>query len=127
MRKVVLSISALKAMNFLFETVIAPKHSIIPVQNAMYGMQVLRTRPVVDVVIVDLDYDTQENVEFINHIKTSRLYSGCKVIALSSMRESALSEFENNNVIDRVFSKPFSPEILLEFINCLSKQTLALT
>jgi two-component SAPR family response regulator len=119
MKKVVLSISALKAMNFLLETVIAPKHTVYLVQNVIEGMHLLRNKTIVDFVIVDLDYDTRENIEFINHIKNSRLYSRTKIIALSSMADLIVVETELN-IIDHVFSKPFSPEQLLGYINNLS-------
>ncbi|HTE26003.1 response regulator [Flavitalea sp.] len=124
MKKVVLSICALKAMNFLLETVIAPRHTIVLVQNAMEGMHVLRNKATVDVVIVDLDYDTQENIEFISHIKSSRLYSGCKVIVLSSMI-ATMSESEVR-MVDLIFYKPFSPERVIDFISSLSIQNTTL-
>jgi CheY-like chemotaxis protein len=119
MKKVVLSISALKAMNFLLQTVITPTHSIFLVQDAIEGMHVLRTRSIVDVAIVDLDYDTQDNLEFINHIKSSRLYSQCKVIVLSSAVDIKLSETEKHNV-NKIFSKPFSPVQLINYIDTLA-------
>ena len=125
MKKVVLSICALKAMNFLLETVIAPKHNIILVQNAMEGMHVLRNKAAVDVVIVDLDYDTQENLEFISHIKSSRLYSGCRMIVLGSMIDTAMSESEVR-MVDRIFSKPFNPERVIDYISSLSEQNATL-
>ena len=121
MKKVVLSICALKAMNFLLETVIAPRHAIFIVHNAIQGMHALRHKTKVDVVIVDLDYDTQENLDFISHIKSSRLYSECRVIVLSSRVDSFINQPEIQ-MVDHIFSKPFSPEHVIAYINNFSKQ-----
>ncbi|RZK01359.1 MAG: response regulator [Flavobacterium sp.] len=121
MKQVVLSINALRAMNYLLQTVITPKHSIVLVHDAMEGMHVLRNKTSVDVVIIDLDYDTQDNLELIHYLKSSRLYSACKVIVLCSAVNMTLSETDKNN-IDRFFSKPFGPVQLIDYINTLSMQ-----
>jgi two-component SAPR family response regulator len=119
MRKVILSISALKAMNFLLETVLAPTHTIIPVSDAVNGMNIMRLKTKVDVIIVDVDYNTEENREFIFHVKSSRFYSNCRVIVLKSSGTNSLTELELSKV-DHVFEKPFSPQVLVDIVENIS-------
>jgi two-component SAPR family response regulator len=118
MKKVILSVNPLKAMNFLIETVLSPKHTVILVPNAVVGMQVLKNRGSVDVIIIDGDLDCDESLEFIYHVRNSRLYTDCVLVSLSSQ-----FSVENNSSLhgfmDQVFQKPFSPQQLIDYVNKL--------
>lgn len=116
MKKVILSINALKAMSFLVQTVLSPRHTVIAVQDVVTGMKELKKKAKVDVVIIDIDNNTMENLEFIQHIKTSRLYANCMTLVLGSSRTIKENYMELTDV-DQVFHKPFSPQLLVEYIN----------
>ena len=112
MMKVILSINPLTAMNFLIETILSPKHKVVLAPDVFTGMQVLRNRSSVDVIIVDVDDHSTEALEFIYHVRNSRLYSDCTLISLRSQ----LIPENNSDIlqcIDRIFYKPFSPEQLM--------------
>lgn len=120
MMKVVLTINPLPAMNFLIQTVLSPKHTIILAPDVVRGMQVLKNRSSIDVIIVDAENDSAEDLEFIYHVRNSRLYSDCILI---SLRSQMISERDADVIqcIDRIFYKPFSPEQLIDYVNRLPK------
>ncbi len=103
-------------MSFLLETVLSPRHNVIAVQDVMNGMKELKRRSKVDVVIIDIDSNTEENLEFIQHIKTSGLYANCITLVLGTSRLIKEHYMELTEV-EQVFHKPFSPQLLVEYIN----------
>ena len=103
-------------MSFLVQTVLSPRHTVIAVQDVVTGMKELKKKAKVDVVIIDIDNNTMENLEFIQHIKTSRLYANCMTLVLGSSRTIKENYMELTDV-DQVFHKPFSPQLLVEYIN----------
>lgn len=115
MKKVILSINALKAMNFLLHTVLNPKHTVVEAKDVFEGMNVLKRRTAVDVVIIDIDYDTQVNLEFIQHIITSRLYDECKIVVFASKHVLDVKYTELERV-GQIYQKPFNPQKLIEYI-----------
>ncbi|MHA4843911.1 response regulator [Flavitalea antarctica] len=116
MKKVILSVNPLKAMNFLIETVLSPRHTVITVPNAVFGMQVLKNRGSVDVIIIDADHDYEEGFEFIHHVRNSRLYTDCTLISLSS-QVSVEKNLAFHEYLDQIFQKPFSPQQLIDYVN----------
>lgn len=120
MMKIILSINPLTAMNFLIETVLSPRHKVILAPDVIMGMQILRARSSVDVIIVDVDDVNPDGQEFLYHVRNSRLYSDCTLISLKSQHDSEKKQ-EAAGYIDRIFYKPFSPEQLIDYVNNLPK------
>ena len=116
MRRSILSINGNRSMNFIVQTVLSPRYNILPVGDVYQGMNELRKRDGIELIIVDVDYHTQESLDFIHHVKTSGLYQDCIVIVLAS--EESLGRKESAMAgIAKVFHKPFSPEELVEQID----------
>jgi DNA-binding NtrC family response regulator len=120
MKKVILSINKLTAMNFLVQTVLSPKHTVVSVRDVMAGMQILKNRGSVDFIIMDGETDSAENREFVYHVKNSRMYSDCRIISLGTPVNN-VGEQNVEEYFDRIFKKPFSPEQLIEYVNGLSQ------
>lgn len=109
MRKSILSINGNKSMNFLLQTVLSTRYNLIPVSDVFQGMNELKRNPEIELIIIDVDYNSQENADFIQHIKTSGLYQGTPIVALTSN-----DKVQNNPLlaihVNKFFHKPFSPQ-----------------
>ena len=96
-------------MNFLLQTVLSPKYNLMPVSDVYQGMNELRKNAEIELIIIDVDYNSQESADFIQHIKTSGLYQGTPILALTSN-----DKVQNNPLlaihVNRFFHKPFSPQ-----------------
>ncbi|HEX2847713.1 MAG TPA: response regulator [Chitinophagaceae bacterium] len=118
MRRNILSINGNKPMNFLLQTVLSPRYNFTAVSDAYQGMNELKKKDEVEAVIVDLDFHTQENLDFIQHIKTSGLYQDTAVIVLTSNDNDQKDKIDSALVAD-MFYKPFSPLDMLRSIDDL--------
>lgn len=105
-------------MNFLLETVLSPRYNFTAVSDAYQGMSELNKVDEVEAVIVDLDFHTQENLDFIQHIKTSGLYQDTAVIVLTSHNNDYKDKLDTTQVANTFF-KPFSPPDMLKSIDDL--------
>lgn len=103
-------------MNFLVQTVLSPRYNLVPVSDVYQGMGELKRSEDIDLIIVDLDYQTQENLDFIQHIKTSGLYQEKAVIVLMSKDKWQSGKSESSR-FDKCFYKPFSPEEMVRSID----------
>ena len=105
MARKIFSISSNKAMNYLLKTVMSDVYSVIAVQDAFQAMSVLKAKDI-KCILIDIDYQTEQNLAFIQHLKNSFLYQ-CSIIVLTSKKE--LDErIMKPNVYD-LFVKPFNP------------------
>jgi DNA-binding NtrC family response regulator len=113
MARKILSINSNRSMNYVLKTVMAGKYNLVAVQDAFQAMAVLREKKGIQCILIDIDYQTQQNIDFIQHLKNSYLYQ-CPIIVLSSNKEIDDS-IMNANVQD-VFIKPFNPSELKKSI-----------
>lgn len=113
----ILSIGQNKAMNYILKTVLANLYQLIIVEDVFLGMHLLKQKQDIDLIIIDVDYQTKEIVDMILHIDSSKIYKK-PIIVLSGTENQQL----NNSLIDsRVhasFTKPFNP---LEMLGCINK------
>lgn len=116
MARSILCINGNSSMNFLLQTVLSGKYSTFLTSDVYQGMDQLRKRENIDVIIVDVDYHTQENWDFIQHIKTSGLYQNTSIIVLTSDYESH-NEKTAGSFVDTFFYKPFSPMEMVRSID----------
>jgi DNA-binding response OmpR family regulator len=116
MRRSILSINGNRSMNFIVQTVLSPGYNLLPVGDVFQGMTELRRRDDIDLIIVDVDYHSQESLDFIHHVKTSGLYQDRTVIVLAS-EENWDSSGTTQSIAEKVFFKPFSPEEMVKQID----------
>jgi len=107
-------------MNFLLQTVLSAKYNLVPVYDVYQAMGELQKRDSVEIILIDTDYHTQENLDFIQHIKTSGLYQDTSIILLTS--EKVMSETSGVADVTNVFRKPFSPQDLTKAIDHVMQQ-----
>jgi DNA-binding response OmpR family regulator len=118
MSRTVLSINGNKPMNYMLQTVLSRKYKIAAVTDVFQGMQQLKNNEAIELVVVDVDYNTDESWEFIQHIKSSWLYNRPVVVLTSDKTQSAARKVAEYNV-DYLFQKPFSPVDLIKTIDAL--------
>lgn len=104
-------------MNFLLQTVLSKRYKFTAVSDVYQGMTELKQAEV-EAIIVDLDFHTQENLDFIQHIKTSSLYQDTAVIVLTSHNNDYKDKIDMTQVAT-TFYKPFSPPDMLKSIDDL--------
>jgi DNA-binding response OmpR family regulator len=116
MKKAILSINGNKSMNFLLRTVLSEEHFIITVSDVFQGMKEMKSNQKTDLIIVDIDYQTKESIDFIHHIKTSSLFNKPVIVLASEQNKKALDE-AGKAKIDNYFLKPFNPVHLVKHIS----------
>lgn len=118
MNRTVLSINGNKPMNYMLQTVLSRKYKIVAVPDVFQGMQQLRGNEAIELVLVDVDFNTDESWEFIQHIKSSWIYNR-PVIVLTSDKMLESSEKAVDSGVDYFIKKPFSPIDLIKTIDAL--------
>lgn len=113
-----LSINGNKPMNYMLQTVLSRKYKIVAVPDVFQGMQQLRNNESIELVVVDVDCNTDESWEFIQHIKSSWIYNRPVVVLTSEKKELTITKTAPA-AIDYIFQKPFSPVDLVKTIDAL--------
>lgn len=116
MKRKILSINENRPMNFLLQTVLSAKYEFIPVTDVFSGMEELKKDGDIELVLIDVDYATQENWDFIQHISSSVIYQK-PVIVLASERNRRIDKKVAEEKIYEFVMKPFSPLDLVRSID----------
>lgn len=111
-------------MNFLLQTIFEKDFQFLPADDPYQALQLLKGSRSVEAIIVDVDFQPQQNWEFIQHIKSSRLYQA-PVIILSSGNADELKQKCINLDIDEIFFKPFNPVDLITAIKRINTGLVA--
>lgn len=113
----ILSINGNNAMNYLLKTGFADKYKVITVANIYEALHELKQNENIQMILVDVDYHTEECVDFVQHLNSSTMYS-CPVILLGSSNNKEIAEsLENNSGVRDLFIKPFNPVNLSKSID----------
>jgi DNA-binding response OmpR family regulator len=106
MARKMLSINSNRSMNYLLKTITGVSYDVITAEDTVEAMSSLKTPGEIECVLIDIDYHTELNINFIHHLKDSFLYQ-CPVIVLCSNKEI----FDGDKLanVERVFYKPFDP------------------
>jgi CheY-like chemotaxis protein len=115
MSKSILSVNGNKAMNYLLKTILEKDYQFVPANDVFHGMYQLRTNKQISVLVIDLDFQSQQSWELIEHIKSSKLYQ-IPVITLATENSEMLRQKCYEFEIDEIFFKPFNPVDLIAAI-----------
>lgn len=122
MARKILSVNGNKSMNYMLQTVFSKKYKLIPVSDAFGALDELKKQKEIDVIVIDLDYNVEENLDFIRYISNSWLYLKPLVILKSG---DIGSDILTSDIANNFFPKPFSPVQLLKAVdNLILSQTL---
>jgi DNA-binding response OmpR family regulator len=115
MSKSILSVNGNRAMNYLLQTIFEKEYQFIPAADVFQGLQQLRSQKNVGALIVDVDFETDQTWELVQHIKSSKLYT-IPVIILASQNTETLKQKTYEYEVDEIFFKPFNPIDLIAAI-----------
>jgi DNA-binding NtrC family response regulator len=118
MSRTVLSIYGNMSMNYMLQTVLSRKYKIAAVPDVFKGMEQLKVNEAVELVVVDVDFNSEESWAFIQHIKSSWIYNR-PVVVLTSDKTPAASRKATECSVNYFFQKPFSPVDLMKTIDAL--------
>ena len=118
MSRCIMSVNGNTAMNYLLRTILGKEYSFVPVDDVFQGMFQLRTRQNIELLIVDIDFQPQQSWEFINHIKTSKLYE-IPVMVLTTLNNQSIQQKCYEVAIDEIFVKPFDPVELISSVRSI--------
>lgn len=106
MARKMLSINSNRSMNYLLKTIMGVSYDVITAEDPVEAMSSLKTIVEIECALIDIDYQTELNINFIHHLKDSFLYQ-CPVIVLCSNKEI----FDGDKLanVESVFYKPFDP------------------
>ncbi len=109
MNTYVLSINGNTAMNYLLKTGFSDKYKVITVANIYEALHELKQNDKIEMILIDVDYHTEECVDFVQHLNSSTMYS-CPVIVLGSSHNKEVAEkLECIRDVCDLFIKPFNP------------------
>lgn len=110
-------------MNFLLQTIFEKEYQFIPATDVFQGMHHLRQKKEIGALIVDVDFQPQQSWEFIQHIKSSKLYK-IPVIVLATDNTETVKQNAYAYELDEIFFKPFNPVDLIAAIKNLTTATV---
>ena len=106
MARKMLSINSNRSMNYLLKTITGVSYDVITAEDTVEAMSSLKTIGEIECILIDIDYQTEQNINFILHLKDSFLYQ-CPVIVLCSDKE--IFDPDKLANVERIFYKPFDP------------------
>ena len=116
-----LSISSNWSMNYLLKTIASSSCELITAEDSVEAMSSLKTIEEIECILIDIDYQTELNLNFVLHVRDSLLYQ-CPVVILSSHKEIYNGDQPSN--VERVFYKPFDPLDLKKEIDKIMRASL---
>lgn len=118
MSNCILSVNGNKAMNYLLHTIFQNDYTFIPVPDVYDGMYQLKMNKNIQLLIVDVDFETAQSWELIQHIKTSKLFQ-IPVMVLTTTNDEHVKTKCYELGIDDIFFKPFNPVDLVSAVKSL--------
>ena len=103
-------------MTFLLKTTIADLYNLIPVNDVFKALYLIKQKNEIDIIIVDIDNQTKECIDFILHTHTSKLYNQ-SLIVLSNTENKKIFQSLFEKRVHKYFIKPFNPIQVLKCIN----------
>lgn len=116
MLKSVICIGPNKAMNYLIVTVFKNLGKLIIAEDVFHGMHLLQQKKDISLIIIDIDSKLKENIDFILHIHSSKLYHK-PIIVLGSDHNQKANASLFDGCVYRYFVKPFNP---IDLVNCIN-------
>jgi two-component SAPR family response regulator len=121
MARKMLSINNNRSMNYLLKTITGVSYDVITAEDSVEAMSSLKTTGEIECILIDIDYQTEQNLNFILHLKESYLYQ-CPVIFLCSHKE--IFDPDKLANVESVFYKPFDPLDLKKEIDGIIMRSL---
>jgi CheY-like chemotaxis protein len=108
MSKCILSVNGNRAMNYLLQTIFENHYDFIPVTDVYQALYQIKSNKRIQTLILDIDYQSDEIWNLVEHIKSSKLFQ-IPIIILSTSNSETISKKCYAYEIDEIFFKPFNP------------------
>ncbi|HEU4471299.1 MAG TPA: response regulator [Flavisolibacter sp.] len=118
MSKSILSVNGNKAMNYLLQTIFEKEYDFVPVIDVYQALYKLRSNRSIKALVVDVDFQSQQSWELIEHIKSSKLYR-IPIVVLTTANSEAIRQRCYEYEIDEIFFKPFNPVDLITAVKSI--------
>lgn len=118
MKRSILSIGRNRGMSYLLKTIIENSYDLTTVNDVFSGTYLLKKGNEIDIIIIDLDYQTKEGIDFILHIRTSKIYNQHLIILSNEENHESIEPLLNGSGYN-YFVKPFNPINLSNRVNDL--------
>src|SRR5687768_16474943 len=107
----ILSINGDTATNSILKTVISNKYEVITVATIFAGIRAIKNYKKIDVILIDIDHQTEECFHFIEYLRNNWLYQ-CRIIVLASLRTKDIADKLRYTDVSDLYLKPFNPQVL---------------
>src|SRR4051812_22767534 len=104
----ILSISSNKVLNNVLLTIVSGKYVLIPLPDVFTGMNELRRKKSIHLILIDIDDQNPASLNFIQHLATSWLYQRPIIVLASDLPETLKQKFLNAGA-NALVKKPFNP------------------
>jgi CheY-like chemotaxis protein len=109
MNKSILSVNGHKAMNFVLQTIFDKGYDFVPVADAFQALHHLRSNKRFKILLVDVDFQSQQSWELIEHVRSSTVFTEVLIMILTTENSEAIRQKCYELQIDEIFFKPFNP------------------
>lgn len=113
----IISVSGNKAMNFIFQTVLSKKYTVLGVETVYQASAELKRSQADSIVIIDNNND-EEVSSFLQHLETSFSSKDIHIILLSESKDVKLK----SAFLKTVFPKPFNPQEVAVYIDSITSK-----
>ena len=105
-------------MNYLLQTILVKEYRFIPSEDVFQAVHMIRNNENICALIVDLDFHHQQAWDFIEHVKSSKMYR-LPIIVLTTENNDTLRQKCYEYEVDEIFFKPFNPLDLIAAIKSM--------
>lgn len=112
-----------KAMNYILKTVLGKHGKLVIVNDVFQAINIMRMNQDIGLIILDIDFQTSECMDFIKHLGSSKIYNK-PVIVLSSLIHIKNNEPFLQAHVYEYFTKPFNPIEFSKSVNRLNQLKL---
>jgi DNA-binding NtrC family response regulator len=116
----VLNVNGNRPMCELFQTILNKKYNVMEAGNVYDAARTIKKRPDVKVILIDIDKEVKEKLEFIHHVHSSTLYRVSFVLFTGS-KDNRLYEQLKLAGKSSLFYKPFNPDEVIRHIDELAE------
>lgn len=110
-------------MNLVLKNVFSASTGFYPAQDVYGGFNLLKQIPAINLIIIDLDENCSDCLDFILFITSSKVYKREIVILLSSSNIEKVSKIKEIESV-KIYTKPFSPiRLKLDALECINTGT----
>jgi CheY-like chemotaxis protein len=122
MRNTVLVIDDSLPIRYLLEAMLSKKYSVVSAQDGLAAMAWISKGNIPDLIITDLQMPNIDGWELIKYLSESNLYRNIPVVVLSGIDNIGMPDGN----VKSVFKKPFDPKELMNVVEEVFTQNLAI-